>query len=49
MNGVAKQFWSEIYDLRAPVGDELRRPHVSRPKKKAVRKSSTRRGTRRVA
>jgi hypothetical protein len=41
MNGVAKQFWSEVYDLRTPVEGDSRRSRTSRGKKKAVRKSRT--------
>ena len=41
MNGVAKKFWSEVYDLRTPVEGDSRRSRTSRGKKKAVRKSRT--------
>ena len=38
VNGVAKEFWSEVYDLKRPVDEDLRRPRTSRTKKKAVRR-----------
>ncbi|HZD04250.1 MAG TPA: hypothetical protein VE173_05010 [Longimicrobiales bacterium] len=38
VNGVAKKFWSEVYDLKRPVDEDLRRPRTSRTKKKAVRR-----------
>jgi len=47
MNGVAKDFWSEVYDLRTPAddGDGGRR---QRGKKKA-RKTLVRRAARKIA
>lgn len=39
MNGVAKSFWNEVYDLKRPVDEDVRRPRTSRSKKKAVRRA----------
>ena len=39
MNGVAKQFWSEVRDLRSPVDDD----GGSRARKSRARKKITRR------
>ena len=51
MNGVAKQFWSEVYDLHTPVDDGARRSRTSRAKgkKKATRKVRERQNDTRAA
>lgn len=38
MNGVAKEFWSEVYDLKRQVDEDVRRPRASKSKKKAARR-----------
>ncbi len=44
MNGVAKEFWREVYDLRAPVREEGRdRRAASRARKRAARRLLVRR------
>ena len=40
MNGVAKEFWSEIFDLRKPVADTREKRVAIREKKLLVRRTS---------
>jgi hypothetical protein len=42
MNGVAREFWREVYDVRAPV-DEPGARRASRGRKKVARRTQTRR------
>lgn len=49
MNGVAKQFWSEVYDLKAPVTDDSRARGSSSSKRKSARKNAVRRPHERAA
>ncbi len=48
MNGVAKQFWSEVYDLKTPAQDDPGRRAAWRPRKKLVRRLQVRRVSRRA-
>jgi len=45
-NGVAREFWSEVYDLRTPVGDLREKRATSKARRKKVRVVLTRRSTR---
>lgn len=51
MNGVAKQFWSEVLDIRAPVDDGRGRKTARRSRKSQKRtlSSQTRRTSRPAA
>jgi hypothetical protein len=46
MNGVAKDFWSEVYDMRAQVVDPRDRRSASKARRKKVRAVLTLRPTR---
>ncbi len=39
MNGVAKQFWSEVFDLHAPAPDDDRGRKTVRKSRKSSRKT----------
>lgn len=47
MNGLAREYWSEVYDLRTPVEDDREKRSKSR-RKKLVRQI-TRRPERKIA
>jgi hypothetical protein len=47
MNGVAKDFWKEIFDLQAPVDEPRGGRPTERSRRKKVRQLLTRRPTRR--
>jgi hypothetical protein len=47
MNGLAREYWSEVYDLRTPVEDDREKRSKSR-RKKLVRQL-TRRPERKIA
>ena len=49
MNGVAKQFWSEVLDLRAPVTDDDRGRKTARKAKKPARRTLSNQTRRRPA
>ena len=50
MNGVAKQFWSEVMDIRSPLPDDDRGRKVARKGRKIQRRTvSTARRTGRPA
>jgi hypothetical protein len=44
-NGVAREFWNEVFDLRTPV-DDLRGKRETKTRRKKVRAVLTRRPTR---
>ena len=39
MNGVAKQFWSEVFDIRSPLPDDGRGRKTSRRGRKPQRRA----------
>jgi hypothetical protein len=49
MNGVAREFWSEIYDVRAELVDPRDRRAATKERRKKVRAVLTRRPTRGTA
>ncbi|HYG70708.1 MAG TPA: hypothetical protein VEC15_00275 [Actinomycetota bacterium] len=49
MNGVAKQFWSEVLDLHTPVTDDDRGRKSARRAKKPARRTLTNQARRRPA
>ncbi len=49
MNGVAKDFWTEVFDLRASADDGDGDRRQARSAKKKARKTLVRRTVRRVA
>jgi hypothetical protein len=49
MNGVARDFWSEVYDVRAQVVDPRDRRSASKSRRKKIRAVLTRRPTRGTA
>lgn len=42
MNGVAKQFWSEVRDLKSPVDDDGGRARRAKARKKLTRRVASR-------
>jgi hypothetical protein len=49
MNGVAREFWSEVYDLRSEVVEPRDRRSGTKARRKKVRAVLTRRPTRGTA